>query len=208
MTRLYALKTTALDWQTLLPLLPRSRQEKVRLLRKDADKARSAGAGWLLQYALEQAGIPASSQSFDQTSLGKPFLRENPHLHFSLSHSGPWAVCAVGDAPLGVDVELPRCTMEIAQRFFHPSELPETEDKDFLLRLWTAKEAFVKAMGGGLTIPLDCFRVHLNETGAVLEQTRSSLPYQLQEFVLDESRVCLCAVEKVKTLEIIKSTPV
>lgn len=202
MTNLYALNVTELNIASVLPLLPPVRQEKIEKLSKEADKSRSAGAGWLLQYALSQAGV--SAPIFAETPLGKPYLPEHPQLHFSLSHAGDWAVCAVGDAPLGVDVEQPRCTMKIAKRFFSPDELPETEDKDFLLRLWTAKEAFVKALGGGLTIPLDSFKVCLKEMEAVLEQNLSPLPYQLQEFVLDEYRICLCATEKT-TLEIVKA---
>ena len=206
MTRLYALNITELDIPSILPLLPLARQEKVQKLHKEADKARSAGAGWLLQYALEQAGIPREAQSFETSPLGKPFLKNHPHIHFSLSHSGQWAACAVGDAPLGVDVEQPRCTMEIAKRFFRPDELPETENKDFLLRLWTAKEAFVKAIGGGLIIPLDSFQVILRENEAVLEQDLSPLSYRLQEFSLEGHRICLCTTEEVKKLEI-KTAP-
>lgn len=195
MTRTYVLNLRAFNWQSILPQLPPERQEKVRNMHKEADKVRSAGAGALLQYALEQAGIPKDRQIFDRTHLGKPFLKDFPQIHFSLSHGGDYAVCAVGNAPVGVDVELPRCTKEIAGRFFHRDELPETEDKDCLLRLWTAKEAFVKALGGGLTIPLDSFLVRLTEKEARLEQTLSPLPYGLQEFVLGEHRVCLCTTE-------------
>lgn len=195
MTSLYILNISHLDWQKLLPQLPPDRQKKAQTLRKEADKARSVGAGMLLQYALEQAGVPKAQQIFDRTHLGKPFLKHIPEMHFSLSHSGDYVVCAVSHAPVGVDVELPRCTMEIAGRFFHEDELPGTEDKDFLLRLWTAKESFVKALGGGLTIPLNSFLVRLSAQEARLEQTLSPLPYKLREFVLGEHRVCLCTAE-------------
>ena len=195
MTCLYILDVCGLDWQRVLPRLPSDRQEKVKKLRKESDKIRSAGAGLLLQYALEQAGVPKDRQALEENPLGKPHLRDFPNIHFSLSHSGKYAVCAVGDSPLGVDVEQPRCTMEIARRFFHETELPETEDKDYLLRLWTAKEAFVKALGGGLTIPLNSFRVRLTKTEAMLEQKLSPLPYSLQEFTAGDCRICLCATE-------------
>ena len=203
MTKLYALDVTSLDWQGFLETLPIQRQEKVQKFRKSEDKARSVGAGWLLQHALEQAGV--QEPVFAETALGKPYLENYPHIHFSLSHSGCWAVCAVGEAPLGVDVEQPRCTMEIAKRFFRPDELPETEDKDHLLRLWTAKEAFVKALGKGLTVPLDSFRVILSQNEAVLDQNLSEFSFLLQEFSLGENRICLCATEKAIQLEKIKA---
>ena len=54
---------------------------------------------------------------------GKPYLVSEPGVHFSLSHSGDWAVCAIGDHPLGVDIE--KCEPgrpDIASRFFHRDE--------------------------------------------------------------------------------------
>lgn len=205
MTTLYALDLKPCQngrWQRLLPGLPRDRQEQILTLRRDNDRARSAGAGWLLQYALEQAGIPAGEQRLVRTPLGKPVLEGHAHLHVSLSHSGDWAVCAVSHLPVGVDVESPRCTMEIGRRFFRPDEmagldqLPEAERRDRLNRLWTAKEAFVKAMGGGLTIPLNSFSVTLSCDKAVLVQTCSPLPYVLHEYRLGSYRVCLCAADE------------
>lgn len=183
-------------WQEFLSALPSDRQESVQRRRSDADRARAAGAGWLLQYALTQAGITPENQILEKTELGKPYLPAHPEVHFNLSHSGHWAVCAISSDPVGVDVERPRCTMEIARRFFQPEELDSLElVPDQLNRLWTAKEAFVKALGGGLTIPLNSFSVFLQEQGAVLEQTLSPLPYRLHEYQIEQSRVCLCTTE-------------
>ncbi len=183
-------------WRFFLPELPPERQKSVEICRFDADKARKTGAGWLLQHALEQENIPKNAQIFAKNALGKPFLTTKTGIHFSLSHSGSWVFCAISRDPVGVDVELPRCTAEIAHRFFQPEELEGLElVPEQLNRLWTAKEAFVKALGGGLTIPLNSFSVFLQGQGAVLEQTLSPLPYRLHEYQTEESRVCLCTTE-------------
>ena len=188
-------------WQELLPALPQERQTRALACRLDADSARVAGAGWLLRYALEQAGIPTGQQRFTENPWGKPLLEGRQTPQFSLSHAGDWAVCAVSDCPVGVDVELPRCTLEIARRQFHPREaqwlaqLPTPCQPEALNRMWTAKEAFVKALGRGLTILLHSFLVTLSPGGAALEQDLSPLPYQLHEYTLGNCRVCLCAVE-------------
>ena len=188
-------------WRELLPALPQERQSRALACRLDADGARVAGAGWLLQYALEQAGIPAGQQRFIQNPWGKPLLEGRETPQFSLSHGGNWAVCAVSGQPVGVDAELPRCTMEIARRHFHPQEsqwlaqLPTPCQPETLNRMWTAKEAFVKALGLGLTVPLDTFRVTLTPEQALLEQTLSPVPYRLHEYVLEDCRVCLCTTD-------------
>ena len=205
MCKLYALDLrpySANHWPDLLPTLPDDRQRRVLACRSPEDQSRTAGAGWLLQFALEQAGVPASQQVFVQNPWGKPLLQNREDLHFSLSHSGHWAVCALSDAPVGVDVEQPRCTEAVARRFFRSDELTAL-DPVFLTRLWTAKEAFVKALGRGLTIPLDSFAVRLGPDSAELEQSYTPLPYRLHEYRLGDDLLCLCAADDRPELEFV-----
>lgn len=212
MAELYALELGPwMDgrWRALLPELPPERQRRALACRFDADSAREAGAGWLLQYALERAGTPRTAQIFTQNPWGKPLLADRDGPHFSLSHSGVWAVCAVGSTPLGVDVERPRCTMAVARRQFHPQEVAALESlepqarKDALCRLWTGKEAYVKALGRGLTLPLRSFRIVLTPEAALLE-TDAPLPCRLHEYRLDGYRVCLCTTESRPELRLVK----
>ena len=111
----------------------------------------------------------------------------------------PEVLCALGDAPLGVDVEGPRCSIQMARRFFHPREvafaeaLPPAEQTEALCRLWVAKEAFLKAEGTGLHRPLSSFCVRLTKEGASLEIPGTLL--RLHEYALGAYRVCLCARE-------------
>lgn len=200
MTKLYALDLRYYEngrWRDLLAKLPPERRQKALACRFDPDKMRIACAGYLLQTVLEQAGIPAEEQLFAENQWGKPFLVNHRDVHFSLSHSGIWAVCAISDANVGVDVELPRCGVAVAKRFFRPEELEGLEDLDryhqvdALNRLWTAKEAFVKMLGKGLTLPLDSFIVRLGDT-AELEQDYTGRSYRLHEYRLGLYRVCLC----------------
>ena len=90
---------------------------------------------------------------------GKPYLTAAPDVHFSLSHSGAWVVCAVSDHPVGVDIQQCRSFKpNIADRFFHPDEvqylsaLPPAERETAFYTLWTLKESYVKADGRGLRL--------------------------------------------------------
>lgn len=213
MVQLYALDLQPLlagGWEDLMPQLSRWRQKKVMSLRHGADRARSAGAGWLLDYALTEAGVPRDRRAIQLQPGGKPELVCGD-VQFSLSHAGPWAVCAISDTPVGVDVELPRCTMATARRFFAPPEvaqveaMPEAARTDALLRLWTAKEAFTKALGQGLSLGLSSFEVRLRPDGADLVQQASPLPYRLEEYPLLPSRLCLCTVEPRPTLQLVRA---
>ena len=211
MTKLYALDLRYYEngrWQDLLAALPPERRHRALACRFDPDKMRIACAGYLLQTALEKAGIPAEAQIFAENQWGKPYLKDHKEIHFSLSHSGVWAVCAVSDENVGVDVELPRCNMAVAKRFFRPEELEGLDaldrykQSDALNRLWTAKESFLKMLGKGLTLPLDSFTVRLGEK-AELVQDYTDLPYRLHEYHQGLYRICLCTTDDRPEVELI-----
>jgi 4'-phosphopantetheinyl transferase len=119
------------------------------------------------------AKLPSESLEFGQTEYGKPFLT-NPEaagLLFNLSHSGEVALIAVArEREVGVDVELMRAdfaTNEVAEHFFSVAEIytlsglePKLRTQAFF-NCWTRKEAYVKARGEGLSMPLDVFDVSL-----------------------------------------------
>ena len=85
---------------------------------------------------------------------GKPFFPQVPRLHFSLTHSGEWWLCAFSDRPLGLDLQIHRSYADparLARRFFHPLEdawLARAQYRDFF-DLWCAKESWVKYTGRG-----------------------------------------------------------
>jgi 4'-phosphopantetheinyl transferase len=108
---------------------------------------------------------------FSYGAYGKPALGSEHVLRFNLSHSHEVALLAVAlDAELGVDVEHIRADFaseEIARRFFSRAEvevfnaLPEDEQVAAFFRCWTRKEAYIKAIGKGLSQALDAFDVTL-----------------------------------------------
>lgn len=117
--------------------------------------------------------LPAATLVFGQTEYGKPFLTnlEADGLLFNMSHSGDVAVIAVArEREVGVDVEFMRAdfaTSEVAENFFSVAEIytlsgldPHERTRAFF-DCWTRKEAYVKARGEGLSIPLDQFDVSL-----------------------------------------------
>ncbi|MEM7585948.1 MAG: 4'-phosphopantetheinyl transferase superfamily protein [Acidobacteriota bacterium] len=113
---------------------------------------------------------------FEEGEKGKPFVPqpEAPPaqmLHFNLTDSKDLAVYAITrGAELGVDVEILRPmpdALSIAEHFFAADEredlrgVPETERSAAFFNCWTRKEAYIKAIGEGLSEPLDRFCVTL-----------------------------------------------
>jgi 4'-phosphopantetheinyl transferase len=120
------------------------------------------------QAIAEQLGVVPSEIAISADQYGKPELPAYPHLHFNISHSGKYVVCAICGSPVGIDVESHqrRDFLEIAQRFFHAEETEyiksfSTEDERAVAftDIWTMKESYIKRDGRGLTIPLASFSV-------------------------------------------------
>ena len=131
--------------------------------------------GYLRMLISRYQEIPPAEIQFSYTTYGKPLLvTTNPQVqpfHFNLAHSGGLAVYAftrIGE--VGVDVERIRpdfAADEIAERFFSPDECACLKKLSKELRhqaffdCWTRKEAIIKAVGTGLSLPLDQFDVTL-----------------------------------------------
>lgn len=104
-----------------------------------------------------------------QDAYGRPFLPDHPHLHFNLSHSNGRALFVIGHGVrVGCDLEWRNpelASPKVAARLFAPAEcaaleaLPPEQWVAGFYNCWTRKEAFVKAIGLGLTYPLDAFTV-------------------------------------------------
>lgn len=108
-------------------------------------------------------GIPSVSLEFARRDQGKPYLANSP-IYFNLSHSGNFAVLAVTTlGEIGIDIETirPRNFLAIAERYYHADEFkqllatPEAEREPLFFKIWTLKEAFFKATGGGISTGLD-----------------------------------------------------
>jgi 4'-phosphopantetheinyl transferase len=161
-------------FEELESLLSADEIARASRFRFDRDRLRFIAARGLLRRVLARYCESDSAQlAFSYSPHGKPALQNNAHdIRFNLSHSDGLAVCAVTkDREIGIDLEKVRHDIEIeelAQRFFSGCEFealsglaPEQRIPAFY-RIWTCKEAFVKAQGMGLSRPLSSFDMEAN----------------------------------------------
>jgi len=126
--------------------------------------------------------MPPESVPLDRGPSGKPFVRQsaNPQeLRFNLSHSGGLGLLVVGvDVEVGVDIEVTRplrAFENLVLRCLADEErlaircLPPQDRQRSFLRYWTHKEAFLKAIGSGLSRPLPSVVVDLSRPDARTE---------------------------------------
>lgn len=146
------------------------------------EQRRHLAGRMLVRLALSRHfAVPPAQWSFAPDGHGKPWVVHpwwaRPHLAFNLSHSSGVAVVAVtAGARVGVDVEdiaARPAPLHVAARFFSPAEVrqlhacPSSQQPTQFYRCWTAKEAYVKALGRGLSIPLEHFSACPREDGGV-----------------------------------------
>jgi 4'-phosphopantetheinyl transferase len=123
--------------------------------------------------------------NFKYGPQGKPALLAAAPFNFNLAHSHGCAAYAFSaNRELGIDLELVRAEFggeEVAQRFFSPHEIetllkvPAKFASDAFFNCWTRKEAYIKAIGEGLSMPLNLFDVSLapGEPAALLRNRRN-----------------------------------
>ena len=144
--------------------------------RFDDHRRRFATARGLMRWLLAHyTGSDPAALRFGHGPAGKPALLAAPaaaDLAFNLSHSGGHALLGVARGmALGVDIESVRAVPDsasIASSLFATAEvqalqaLPLPRRSEGFFACWTRKEAYVKALGGGLSVPLDGFEVSVD----------------------------------------------
>lgn len=163
------------DLQSLSQGLAPDERERARRFRFPRDRRHFIAARGVLREILSRyLGVQPREVRFQYGSHGKPALEDalgTNDLNFSLSHSSELALYALtlGRA-VGIDLEWTRkdlASKHVAERFFSPREvstlctLPESMQIEGFFNCWTRKEAYVKALGEGLSFPLDRFEVSL-----------------------------------------------
>lgn len=167
-------KSATLLNQYLDILSPCEKENVLRMhgdhLKKSALLARALVRTTIARYQINSQVSPTSLK-FRKNIYGKPevdwqnhYDQNPPPLHFNISHTSSLIACGVTlDSPIGIDVEEKQRTtknniLSFARRYFSPHEVeslsvisdPEIQRQEFL-KLWTLKEAYVKALGRGFS---------------------------------------------------------
>ncbi len=157
---------------SFLKLLSSDEKNRAQKFRFTKDSRNFIAARGILRSLISKyLEINPAEISFQYSEFGKPLFANNNSLHFNISHSQNIALFAFTKKfNIGVDVEFVNPNIEvkdIATKFFSANEimnlfaLPEQEQTLGFFNCWTRKEAFIKAVGEGLSFPLDKFEVSL-----------------------------------------------
>lgn len=141
--------------------MPKNRQEKFQRYRKFEDQKNCALVYALLLFGLQQQypDLDCSHLKFCYAAHGKPFLENQPSIHFNMSHTSLAVACAISSVPIGIDIEglipysLDFCKYVCSKdELLHLEQLASAQERSIALTtLWTRKEAYLKYKGTGIT---------------------------------------------------------
>ncbi|TCK33790.1 4'-phosphopantetheinyl transferase [Paraburkholderia sp. BL8N3] len=163
------------DAEAILSQDERARRDRFRFpkLRRDFLITR-----WLVRNILsERLSVPARDLRFGTNAYGRPFLVAYPELSFNISHTdGLIALAVAQTGEIGMDVErlqTGRATSALADYSFAASEraalnaIAAEEFDEAFLTYWTLKESYIKALGTGLSTPLDSFSFSVEDEKSI-----------------------------------------
>lgn len=208
MIEVYAVKIDQkfddLKFNKFLTCVSGEKLERIRRYYHLQDKQRALIGDTLIRYLIcNRLSLNNKQLVFNKNEFGKPFLVNDSRIHFNISHSGEWVVCAVHYLPLGIDIEkIQPLDYQVAERFFSENEYLNLNNKEgqakleYFYEIWTLKESYIKAVGKGLSIPLESFSININEAAINVETVKGTGKYYFNRYNLDERyKIAVCARE-------------
>ena len=202
---LYLLNTASVDADLMIrlasELAPDERRHWHEIHQAGRQHEYLLGRVLLRRLLAERLHCRADALTFGIGAHGKPTLLSHCW-QFNLSHSGEWLVIALcEEGPLGVDIEMGlrhRPILPLAKRFYAPSEYqwlsaqPREEQHSAFYRLWSRKEAVLKAHGDGISAGLDkiCF---LPEQAWQLNNHHDNRHYEIRDWPAGSGWLSLAA---------------
>lgn len=189
----------------LVRKLPSAEQKAIMNYRREADRRRGLYGKYLLHYAYHEVmGRTAFPLETECGKYGKPYIKGQDFC-YNISHSENVIVCAAADYEVGIDTEaVSNITLdmkEIICRNGEDKNLPKEESAaiEYLCKLWTVKESYVKWLGTGFSMPFGSISADVTgERMTCTSQERTEDACKFQSIRIDDGyyvTVCMSSEE-------------
>lgn len=202
--------------EDLIFLLSEEKQIRINKYLRVEDSLRALLGDLLLRSIIcSKYSIKNDQIDIKYNDYGKPFINNLLDIEFNISHSGEWVVCAIDDISIGIDIEeIKHIDFSISECFFTKLENKclfnknKLEKPKFFYELWTGKESFVKAIGKGLSIPLNSFYIKPNETYSCVKTIDKQIfghekQYYIKKYNINNYPLAVCSTKKIFPKDII-----
>ncbi len=142
------------DYNNCISLMEQTRKKYIESITNESKKMQSVYGEWLVKTVSANLLNTNIENIIIERKNGKPFIKNFP-LFISISHSGNFVAAAFSEHEIGIDIEVMReIDFKTAKRVLTDSDLEflnSQENKaDAFLKIWTAKEAYLKMTGDGI----------------------------------------------------------
>ncbi|NLM10171.1 MAG: 4'-phosphopantetheinyl transferase superfamily protein [Clostridiaceae bacterium] len=189
-------------YDKLLTYISVEKQKRINRFHRYQDAQRTLIGDILVRYLLcKRLGVRNKELIFGVNEYGKPFLVNSTDAEFNISHSGEWVVCSIDNMPVGIDIEQVKpIDISIAERFFSKEEVKSlmskciAEREAYFYDLWTLKESYIKAVGKGLSIPLNSFTIRIVKNNITVCSANETDNYYFKQYYIDqEYKMAVCS---------------
>lgn len=203
------------EFETIIKFLCKEKQEKLKRLKFFEDALRTLAGEIIIRNIVKRKyKINFEDIIFKKNINGKPYIDNIKGFHFNISHSGKWVVCAISDALIGIDIEkIKETNFKVAKRFFSEEEYIDLSNKEsvskteYFYDIWTLKEAYLKAIGTGLTVPLRSFTLKKENKDICIKTKDKDYNWNFNQYEIDKDyKLSLCAENEGFPCEIKKLT--
>ena len=208
MVELYAAQATKayemFYFDKVYPFLNTQRRNRIDSFLHVEDALRSLAGEWLTRLVLsEKLHVNFSEIQIEHDKNRKPFYNSSSGIHFNISHSGDWSVCAVSTLQVGIDIEMVQpVDLSIARDCFTENEFEtmtnftdRNDQLNYFYDIWTIKESYLKATGSGFCKAPDSFGTELNNHQILLNGDVER-GYSFRQYDFEYSyKICACSLE-------------
>lgn len=181
----------------LTKFISKEKYERIKRFKFKEDFMRSLLGDLLYRYAIcKKLRCKNNELEFAINEYNKPYILCSEDLHFNISHSGDWVVCALSDKFIGIDVErIKSIDLDIAKNYFTIEEYesileqPIENRLKFFYYLWTLKESYVKADGRGLLLDFKTFSIHIRNNEIVINTNNKLKSCFFKTYNIEESYI-------------------
>lgn len=186
---------------SLLQIISKENRERCGRFKFKKDALRTLYGELILRYVLvQQFSYKNEDIKMLKSDEGKPYVKDCP-IHFNISHSGDYVVCAFSEQPVGIDIEqIKEVDLSIAKRFFCQCEYEDLFAQDnsnrlnYFFSLWTLKESYIKWLGSGMSTPLNSFFFKIDGNSIFMTDTcRKAAPF-FKQIPIDGYKLSICSM--------------
>jgi 4'-phosphopantetheinyl transferase len=167
-----------------LKYVSNERKEKILRFNRFENSLRSLLGSMLIRYSIvRRLGVKNKDIEIYTDEYGKPFINVD-NVYFNVSHSNEYVICAIGRNQVGIDIEfIKERDYDIVKYYFSEKEyslfkkVKKEKQLNYLYKMWTYKESYIKILGKGFRIKLNSFIIDMidNNNAKILGNNKYSL---------------------------------